>query len=327
MRYFLIIFLFFGCSQKNPPHWYNQASIKTDTVSGYADALTCKEAKILAREDIALQLHVDIDTILNMQSTQNTKEIKTRTFESSQLGLSDIRLKKSEMIGGRCYVQMQYSVKPLFIKVAIEAKKSKVKHMSNKNILYYTYFSKILKNSIGYVPYYQLSFNDKNIMLHIAQSSYYVAQSELKQFLFKKSSDVVTMKIELKSHLYIGDYYKISLFSKKSGYISILYIDEYFRTQVLVNNQYIYANNKMLFPKKDRSIEANISSHTDKIQEMYITFFCKDIVDLSAFEILDATLHVDKNSLTFSQLVPIMKDCEVTSKIISINNTTNDYVR
>jgi len=321
MRYLLILFLFLGCTHKKlTPVWYNQSNSLKDQVLGYAEAPTCKEAKTLAREDIAKQLHVEIDSLFNLDETAHTKQIHLSINETlSRMTLHDIKLVSSETIDNRCYVKLSYCTKPLSIKASIEAQKSHVEKMKKDNLLYHTLFSKMLKKSLGYIPRYYVSFGT-NPMLHIGSESFSISQYELTTFLFEVESPFVNLAIEPKQNLHVKELYKLEINSIADGYISVIYIDEFFTSQIVIKNHYIYSNHILELPARENYIQANISSNMLKIKEMYLVLFCDNIVDLSTFEKLDSTLQVDSNALKFSELIPLVTGCQVESKIITVEN-------
>ncbi|MFT7003385.1 MAG: hypothetical protein ACJAWW_000731 [Sulfurimonas sp.] len=97
------------------PKWFSNPSITSLTI-GYGSGKTLEEAKIKARNDLALMINVKVSTVFkNTESVNNFKsfsETKQQTEQSSDIELksSDYRVSKQDRIDGRWYVGLESTI-------------------------------------------------------------------------------------------------------------------------------------------------------------------------------------------------------------------------
>ena len=326
MRYalFVMLFLFVGCSSSKEiavkPSWYFQQVSEKNEIIGYGEASSCSEAKSEARDDIAKQLMVSVES--EMEVTQDSDAnyyAKNKLQESvEKITLRGVGLAhKPEQVGDRCYVAMRYSLEPLLFKVALIAQNEEVEEMRRSSLLAHSIFAKQLESKLGYIPKFTLTFIGSQPSLHIAQENILLTQIEMRLMVFEKYSKSISLAVDPSETLHVNDKYFLRLEVKHADYLSVIYIDENYNARVGIKNQYVEQEKSLEYPEKS-ALMAGISSTEQQVKEMYVALLCEEPLNLSPFSRLDEQANVDKDALKLSELFILAEACESTSVVITV---------
>jgi len=320
-----IVILLNGCSEvapkpKTTPAWYLDQISHKNSVTGYGQGASCDAAKTEARNDIAKQLLVTLES--DLQITQDSDAFyysKSHIKESvNTLTLNGIKLKfKPETIGDTCYIAMEYSLNPLIFKASLAAQNTNTKVMAENSLLAHTIFAQKLHAKLGYIPEFTLSFDTGQPILHIAYESIPLSKKDMRTMVFEKYSDAIAIKVSPERTLHVGERYEIELSVHRSNYLSLIYVDEFYNAQIAIKNRFISKPEEQFFPKGE-SLMAGIASNTKNIKEIYIALLCDKPLNLSPFAVLDRSEDVDKDALKISELLVLANSCESASRILSI---------
>jgi len=303
------------------PQWYHQISTSKDEIFGYAKAQTCEQADSKAREDIAKQLVVSIDSELTISEDSKGEHYSKSTIKESvkNIKLSALQpIHAPEYLNDICYVGLSFSTQTLLFKASLVAKNEAIKEMKPDNLLRNTLFAEQLLQNIDYIPEFSLVFKANQPSLHIGTSTIALTAQNMRLFLFEQHSPDLSLSILPKTSLKQGERYSIKIESKKDNYISLIYIDEFYNARIAIENQYTHKNKSVSFPKGSDQIEAGILSGSSLIKEIYIALLCDEPLNLAPFSILDAHMQTDVNALKLSDLLSLTIKCESVAKILTV---------
>jgi len=322
--FLVMAFFFVGCSSPkviaSKPSWYFQQVADKNEIIGYGEGDSCEEAKNRAREDIAKQLVVNVESEMEVsQDSEGHYYSKSLVRESvDKMTLNGVQLAhQPEQIESTCYVAMRYSLDPLLFKASLAAKNAQVEEMDHNALLAHSIFAKQLSSSIGYIPRFSLVFHGKQVFLRIGHESILLSKQEMRMMVFEKQSKLLRLSVNPSSYLRVDDRYIINLDVQQANYLSLIYIDEDYNARVAIKNQYISQQEKMEYPK-NQALLAGIASKDSHIKEMYVALLCEEPLNLSPFSVLDENTYVNKDALKLSELFVLAEQCESTSIILSI---------
>ena len=106
--------------------------------------------------------------------------------------------------------------------------------------------------------------------------------------------------------------------AKKSGYLNAFQVYQSGETVLLLSNKKIKSNENIIYPnpKLYEGIEAIIPKNQDKTKDLTIVALCKDKKDFSLFDKID--INIKNSSLLFGELLDIIDDCKISTKILTI---------
>jgi hypothetical protein len=115
-----------------------------------------------------------------------------------------------------------------------------------------------------------------------------------------------------------NEYYFIKIKAKKSGYLNAFQVYQSGETVLLLSNKKIKSNENIIYPnpKLYEGIEAIIPKNQDKTKDLTIVALCKDKKDFSLFDKID--INIKNSSLLFGELLDIIDDCKISTKILTI---------
>ncbi|QSZ43159.1 hypothetical protein GJV85_13365 (plasmid) [Sulfurimonas aquatica] len=328
--YIVCIFIFSACSQTNLevkkrslPEWYGAMSVAAGYQIGYGSGDTLENAKTAARADLAAQSNITVSSRFTLNEISKKESINLNSQSSiyervKGVELNNVEILKSKLHNNRYFVALQsyFDTKLKWVEQTIKNENFR-DVMSENNPLYFTLFSEELQASLGYIPDYRVSINNKRVYLHLADKTIALNDSDVLKLKFEKKSPVIEMHFSVGDTILSGGSYKIDVDIKEQGYFTLLSIDENHIVSVDIANKRVYANNSITYPN-DRNLEAEIINYESEVLQQYLALICKKQLNLVGFEKTDMNYEKSSDALYFPSLFYIIEGCEYSSKILRI---------
>lgn len=305
-------------SMASPSWLYKIAPEQKSDIIGYGVDKSLVQAKQNALSDISQAIHVDVDSSVKVSASDdggNLKESSSMNLQtSSKTTLSGTEFIEVEKVDGVWYVAVKYDNSPLDIKLKKLLPKDVIDEKQN-GYLKNTPLIKELNEEIGKTLDYEIVRKDnlwqlqyKDILLPLNKKSFY-----------KLFSDQSTQSLSIipNQKIYQEDdemYFKIR--NKKSGYVSIIYVEHDGKVGLLLENKKY--DKTFMFPDlKTEDVFKIANPYGKTIRELYIVINSENEVDLHKFESVSSTL-LDESNYNFDKLINKLDSLEFSTYEIKI---------
>ncbi len=300
------------------PTWlFNLEHAKSDIV-GYGVDKSLKKAKQSAMTDITQSISVSVESNVDISSRDFNGKGSTNSsvdsHTSSKALLSGVRFIKVEQENGLWYVAAKYDNSPIEIKFRKSLSGTIVSEKQNRYLKSTPLGKSInfeLKHNLNYEltrknNLWQLKYKD--ILIPLNQKNFY------KLFSNQKTKNIT---IEANQKIYKEyDEMFFKLKQRKSGYVSILYVEHNGKVGVLLAN---YKSKKsFLYPDaKNEDIFKIANPYGKTIRELYVALFSQKRINLYEFEGVSNKL-LDDSNYGFEKLIPLLQKYDYSTYWIKI---------
>ncbi len=328
----LILALFLSaCSSQKPevkeeiiiaPSWYLHVKSDSNKIIGYGEAKDREEALSLARDDIAksisVKLHSDFMLDTKVSNEAITKELALSIHEVSDIELVNIEVLKEQRIKGYHFIALVYDDSSIFEKMQEIIDTKNPRKMREENIYYKTYFSQKLKERMGFVPDYKLSYKNGVIRVSLNSKQFLLKKSAIKLLFFEYNSRHIQLQLSQKN-IYTKEYYSLAIEPQESGYISLFNIDEEAKVTAIFANKYA-EQGTYTFPdlKKYEGYQSEALKGKNQSIEAYIVLYCNKKRDFALFDEVSKSYNHNSEAERLTTLYPLLNPCHYSSQLLKV---------
>ncbi len=297
------------------PDWYKHQNITAKThysYIGYGSAKSIQLAKQAAREDIATQLFVIVETVTESESgIENEKfmlSARHRSKQQTYAKLNKTKVLKSEFVDKTFYVALEY--KHLTI----------VQHFINQlNVT--TCEDEVQHPYLIHTPLFT-NLNDKlpcklNIELVRKNQTWMLAYKEILIQLDDQNFSSIYTTVQ-KDSLQItpssfrpreGEIFTVAINSSSAGYVTLFNVYADGIVSLLQENIFVEANKVRIFPtEKDEVIFESVVLEKEKeTTDLYIGLYSESPIAFPRFKEAGSTVQSNQWQYQFDYLLQLMK--------------------
>lgn len=325
-------------AENSQPQWMYHLTSSKNKIIGYGEGSSMREAISNAHSDIASSIRVKVNEVYtkeemlkNSSYTQNINTVSEEEVNIELLGLSTL---KSEKIGERFYVALEFDTRSLRNKIMTSIDRGKkLKLISSNNPYRYTIFARELRDMFAYlkgIPDYGVIFTNGRYKLILDNLEFDVMQEDIEKFFIQYHGDIVKIDLlvltdqgyKLLKRLKEGTPFYLNIKSSQKGYLSLFSIDEEGKVSVMLENQHVVANQTKVAPdleKYDGFRTEILNDHKNSILESYVAVLCKRERDYTRFKIIKDEVNKNRFSKRFPSLYTEIESCEFSSQILQTN--------
>ncbi|MEA3315904.1 MAG: hypothetical protein U9Q30_08630 [Campylobacterota bacterium] len=301
-----------------PPNWYinNDIPYLDYELIGYGEGATQQEAKRVARNDISTTLSVKTKSNLDIKkiSSNNyySKDIQQNINEKSSIDLRDLVVLKSGFFDGKYYVALKYINLPFSKRVRLGFENiDNIKQENNKYLLK-TLLLQELKDEFGFYPKIKI-YRDN---LVIDNKSFRIDDELLKKLFISTSSEY--LQVNQPNIIKNGEFFFINIKVAKSGYLSLIQIEQNGATSVFFANKKVIKDIELEYPNRDdfEGIEGYLKDGVDKVNDLNIAILCQEKKDFSYFDYL--SYKKENFAKVYGDFFHKINNCDITTKRITI---------
>ena len=327
IRFFWLLFFTNTLFLMAQPSWYyTLPKASAFTFIGYGQAVSEKEAKALALEDIAMQLSVKVDGSFSQETRVNGskahKELKSLNQQKSHADIRDYKLLKLVFDKGIYYVAVAYENISSFDKFVRKVKKLLPKVSEKQNpYLSHTSIAKRLKRALGVDIDFNLQRKDGLWSLSYKGLLVALDRRDFESFYKTIENQKVILSTSKKDNrLFEGDVFHFKLRAKKSGYVSVLTIYEDGTVVTLVKNMPLKSDITKMIPDKDYESEFKAALIKKGVEtfDQYVAIWSAKPLILDSFADADEELITHERYKNFDTLIDFLDDKTfVTLKVVT----------
>jgi len=323
----LISLLFLACAKlesphvlqvRDYPHWYALKTIISHNryeIIGYGEGHTLKEAKAVAKEDIAQSVFSRVESSFVGAYDDNGGENISSLKVTSKLNLQNIKVLKQEQKRDLFFVALSYENLDLPHKIKQTLNLSTCHNESSKGYFKNTLLFKKIYSVLGCKLDFQLERANGAWYLRYKKDRFLLSDEEFEELYL----DVFSSKFEFKPSkkvLFDGDSFYFVFKAKQKGYITLL--DVYENGIVTLLHPSIRIKHILQIPSKQSSeyFEAGLVDERKDTYDLYVAVFSKKPLDMSRFEYADEELVTSEVAYKFDELMQKLRDYEFATVLL-----------
>ena len=311
-----LLLLCFSSEILAEPDWFINRDLKPKThyiYIGYGLGDTLQEAKLAAREDIASQLSVSVDSTMELKEVligdNFTHSFKNSTQQQTRAQLRDLILLKSEKHEGSFFVVLEYQHlsfdQEFSNKIKVDNCENQVQHPYllhsplfkelNSKLPCHLNIELVRKNHLWMLSY-------KNALVQLPDNKFFELYSAL-----QSDSLLVTSP---SNRILEGKNFALTMKSEVNGYVSLFNVYADGMVSLLQENIPVKENIKRIFPNKNDEIvfEAGLLEKGRESIELYIGIYSKTLQNYTLFKEADnSIIHKNELQYQFGNLLQLMK--------------------
>ena len=311
----------FGCSEKQPephqkveniktPKWLGNLPVKEFEIIGYGSGSSFEEAKEMARNDIANQISINIQSeakqIKSSENGRTSKSFKIKSVQKSDLILSNLEIIKTSE--DKKFVALKYNNLP-FEKQFLN--KLKTWECSKNRFFEHTKIGKLAILENGCIPEFKIFKNQNSTFLNAGNVSELLKIEKL-FFDLKNSKIDLIFPQEIKSQ----SEFDIKFRSSKNGFISILVASETGEVFEIISNFETVANkNYSTADITEQLFYGKIENGKTLEKNMFLAIFSEEPLNSKFLKVRSEEEKI--NGFTFDKLTEFfnLENIEFTTKI------------
>jgi len=311
---FLTIFILTITTLVATPVWYlNMQSINSYELIGYGEGKSYKEAKLVAKEDIAKQIKSTISSNTQKHTSLKNDNINNsfskKITETTSVELQGLHVVNKKEIYGRYYVALSYENLPFEMRFAKKLNIKKCTNQQQNPYLRETTLFKKLNSQIGC---------KLDIKLLRKDAQWYLSYKEHLEVLSKDSFEELFVTIKPTSFEYEPsdfslkerDEFSLKFAPRRDGFLSVLSVYEDGTVSVLFENQEVKKSTNLRFPSKksEMFLEAGLLVPNRATFDNYIAILDEEKLNLSRFSPMNESLIKGERNKKFDELISFIKD-------------------
>ncbi len=318
MNKFLFIFFIPLTVFANPNWFFKIPNDEKFMIIGYGMDKSLNSAKQAAMMDITNTISVSVNSSVDISNADVNGEVSSNSSinlqTKSQAVLSGVKYIKTEYLNDIWYTAAMYDNSPLEIKLK-KLLPSNIKDESQNKYLKYTQLVKDLNEDIGKKLSYDLVRKDnlwqlqyRDVLIPLSKENFYKLFST---YSTKDLSLIPNKKIYTEN-----DEMYFDIKHKKTGYISILYVENNGKVGVLLSNH--KSKKSFTYPEtKSEELFKVVNPYNEAIRELYIAVYSKKPINLHKFENISENL-LDETNYNFDKLISRLDSLEFSTYEIKI---------
>ncbi|MGB5964277.1 MAG: LPP20 family lipoprotein [Sulfurimonadaceae bacterium] len=323
--------------ESTPPSWMHELNVLDDMIVGYGEGKTMAEAKANARSSIAYDISTKVsdETVKNehLDNTEFSKTIDMNTRQTADVELTGLNTLRSEKKDGTYYVALEYDGRSLRNKIKSSiVKGKKLKTMESNNPYAHTYFAEELKDIFPHqsnVPDYDVVYSKGVYKLILADEEFNLGQDDIEDFLFNYDEPSFNLSIvehtengyRTSKRLQEGSYFHLDIRLSRTGYLTLLSVDEEGKVSVMFDNEEISSEQTKTFPDLElyEGLRTEILSREMSSMESFVAVLCERPQSYTHFEEITEEVNTNKQSRRFPRLYMDIQSCKFTSMVLKTN--------
>lgn len=318
IRFAIVLLLYPQAVMAAPPAWFSQPSSNNYEIVGYGEAASLTEAKDMAYSDIAQTLKLKVssstDITKKVHNGQYDSQFMQRMKTSSSAELIGAKIEQTQQVDDIWYVAAIYDTSSLGLKIKRALKNRTLKN-ERENYLSTTALVKEINEEVGFKLRYKLLRENELWFIKYKDIKLVISENEfIKFFKFHKGKNIA-LKLN-KDIFYPHDNMKFFIDSKNTGYTSMLYVESNGKVGILYANE--KSRKQATYPPKNSDEELTVANPYKKvINEMYLTIWSANPLDLTAFESVQND-YLDDSNYKFGELVALLDESSFSSVVVKI---------
>ncbi len=326
-------------SSDNYPQWYLSLPNNNDNVYiGYGDGKSMGEARANARSNVASQIKVKINEKYNkserlVNSTYN-KDISRTVNEQIDVELIGLKELKSEKLDGTYYIAVSFDRRSLITKISMSTGiENGLRVMDASSPYLYTEFSKELNVVLNFknkTPKYEVVWLNGTYVLRINNHEFPLLTEDISKFFFVYEDPTILLDIvqhnengtRVTTRIHEGDYFHLTAHSKKSGFLTLLNIDEEGKVNVMVENHKLQSGMDYTYPDLDlyEGLQTVILDKSNSAIESYLAVLCRNKMNFTKYDTINEDINDNTHANRFPHLYQDVKQCHYTSLILNTSH-------
>jgi hypothetical protein len=290
------------------PSWFHNTPHKNYEIIAYGVDKDLQIARNIAKAEVSKQISIHISSNTNIKKSIDNgnynKSISNNISTSSNATLQGIKILKEVKEDNIWYVSVVYDNRTLLQK--IKSKQQYIKPSQiKKSYLNTTPLVKSIFKTLGFKTDINLIRKNNSWYLNISDNLFLLNRDNFIKLFMNTKNEYISFSTNKNIYKY-PDNIQFKVNTKESGYVSILYSEENGKVGVLLNNMQI--DKSIIYPKdnsEDNLIAYNPTNNT--IQELYVTVYSKNKIDLDIFENVSDNL-LDESNFSFDKLLDMINN-------------------
>ena len=318
--------LFSVLSFASPPAWFVDQDIKPQEsygYIGYGEGESIQQAKLSARNDIAAQLLVVIDSKMVVKKELSEGEFSTSAQQYSRqqtfAKLSDLSMIESVYSAGKYFVAMEYQHLSFAQSFSRKIDLTTCTNEEQHPYLSETPLFKSLNKKIGCKLNLQLIRKNKAWALEHNETLAQVYSSELSQMYVNAEVGVLSIKPS-SNRLIEGALFDFSLAAKENGYVTLFNVYSDGVVSLLQENISVSAGVERAFPtEKDELVfEAALMEKGKESLDMYVGLFSPTKKNYPQFHEAGESLQQGESQYQFDSLLDLMRRHDFSAVLLRV---------
>jgi len=333
MRTVFLILTFLAQLSADAPAWFGNLPIgMAYEIIGYGEGISLDEAKMNAKSDIAKTIKTHIDSISTTQTSVNNTTLNHNASQSvretSNLTITDVKLKNSELKDGLFYVALLYDNRPLFIKLAKQGGKSLCGE--SNPYLAQTEILKNLSSELNCSTSVEITREQNGWYLGRGEHQAVLSDDNFEKLMIETSNGTLRLSSS-PSRVNVDEVYTLSLDTLPlSGYLSLF--DVYNDGKVVVMEKNIdltrHAKKKLLYPndlRPDLELVGGLNVPMKDALDLCVAVVSAQPLELSTFTPMGEGVERGDRAYAMDRLLSLMKSNSFATTVVTTStvNETN----
>jgi hypothetical protein len=305
------------------PKWYAERSLIHASYEyiGYGKGTTKEKARVQANVEIAQSIRSHINVVnkenIHVMDEQFHRESVSISEVISDVTLSNIKLKKIQIVGDNVFIAYKYDNSSLAMKIARRLKGT-ICIEYDQGFLNSTPLFQTIKSQLGCIPKTEIFYKNDNWNLHVSGEVFIISQAEFE--LIFSEVDNKNVKLDLsKSNINVGDLYHINIQPKREGFLSLIQIFNTGEIQLLIDNKDVHANQQIVFPDLNEydGLYAESSNKVNS-RDLTLSILCSSEINLKDIKTIGIEIVSTNNHYALNSVLKRIDSCSVSSKVTYI---------
>ena len=308
------------------PQWFNQQSLhcaSTNCYIGYAQSSTLREAKLLAKKDIANQLASQI-TSVDTSHASREGEHYSNSFDSTvkqtaNVSLDHVIIEKAQKIDTIFYVAVSYENITFEQRLVKRLKEKPCINASQHPYLKQTPLFQQLSSHTHCD--YDLNVVRKNSDWGLAYEDIFlrIPHSKIHEFYITTHNNSLSLTPSL-SELKEGQLFNFNITSQKEGFVTILDIYANGIVTVIEPNIVVKKETSLIYPDEKSTIELRASTLDQKSEtyDLYVAVFTKTPLNVDQFTPASGEIETETFHYNFDKVLYLMQQHTFSSTLLRI---------